>query len=87
MTFNGYTNYETWAVCLWIDNDLSLQYEAEDIVIRKDLDDGSAAETFKQWIHNAAPDLGATLWADLLNGALSEVNWQEVAEHYHEGDE
>jgi hypothetical protein len=27
------------------------------------------------------PELTGT-WADLLSGALSEVNWDEIAEHY-----
>lgn len=29
----------------------------------------------------ALPDLGATVWADLLGAAMSEVNWYEIAEH------
>lgn len=28
------------------------------------------------------PDLGASMWADLLGASVSEVNWYEIAEHY-----
>jgi hypothetical protein len=29
-----------------------------------------------------APDLGASMYSDLLNAALSEVNFYKIAEHY-----
>ena len=28
------------------------------------------------------PDLGASMASDLLNGAIGQVNWKEVSEHY-----
>lgn len=34
----------------------------------------------KEQINEAAPDLGASCFADLLSAALSEVNWYEIAE-------
>jgi hypothetical protein len=38
------------------------------------------ADTIKDWLTNElAPDLGASLWADLLGAALSEVAWDDVA--------
>lgn len=40
------------------------------------------ADRIKEYIEEQAPDLGATLYTDLLNAALSEVDWYEVAEHY-----
>jgi len=85
--YNGYTNYETWGVCLWIDNDQNLQDCAREIVQHKNLDDGSAAQALKEWMTAAMPDLGPTIWADLLAGAMSEVNWQEVAEQYEKEEE
>jgi hypothetical protein len=30
------------------------------------------------------PDLGATMWADLLGAAFSEVNWREIAENFRD---
>lgn len=37
------------------------------------------ADQLKQEINDAAPDLGASCFADLLNAALGEVNWYEIA--------
>lgn len=35
----------------------------------------------KNEFEESAPELGASMWADLLGAALSEVNWHEIAEH------
>lgn len=101
-TYNGWTNYETWNVKLWIDNEEpSYRYWRE--AAREELD--SAKDTpsvnaeltghepftaeeraalnlmnrLKNEIEEAAPGLGATCWADLLNAAMSQVNWHEIA--------
>lgn len=90
---NGWSNYETWAVSLWIDNDEGSQSywaEAAEEAKKENHDDhsddwseatGALADRLKSELEEAAPDLGATLWSDLLNAALSEVNWYEIAEH------
>jgi len=40
------------------------------------------SDRLKHEHEQAQPDLGATLWTDLLGAAMSEVNWYEIAEHY-----
>lgn len=42
------------------------------------------AERLKDEVTEGAPELGASLYADLLNAALSEVDWHEVAEVFLE---
>lgn len=88
--YNGYANYETWAVCLWLDNDEGIQREAYSLAngptAKDNLEDGTTAQAFKEWVNEMAPDLGATLWADLFNAALSEVHWQEVAQNFYDAD-
>lgn len=42
---------------------------------------GILAARLKDELTEAASDLGATMWADLLSAALSEVDWHEVVEH------
>ncbi len=86
--YNGWTNYETWCVNLWIGNDQGSEEQAReltlDAVSRHGKEDAPwhLADELKSWITDEAPDLGATLYADLLGAALSEVDWVEIAEGY-----
>ena len=85
MSYNRYTNYETWLVCLWIDNDYFLQKEAQRIASRYNTHEqeiGNCAQAFKDWITEMLPDLGGCLAQDLMNAALSEVDWKEVSEQF-----
>ena len=95
-TYNGWTNYETWLVNLWMDNEQGSQdyyrEQARDIY-----DDAQAkpyltrAEVarihFADWLQQEhednRPEMPASgVYYDLLSGALSEVNWDEIARHY-----
>ena len=83
-TYNGWTNYETWNVKLWLDND-----EGSYNMLREMAEDAKTAEYPKAQLSNAlkdlveenAPDLGASMYADLLGAAISDVNWYEIAEN------
>lgn len=93
--YNGWTNYETWAVNLWLENEEgSYRYWRAEAQRHKEEHGarrtgkprwGNAkvdlADHLKDELSEQAPDLGATLWSDLLSAALSEVNWYEIAEH------
>lgn len=90
--YNGWKNYETWAVALWIDNEQSSQEYARELAEQSTTDssisegrtaEGVLADILKQWIEEKNPLAEtATLFTDLLNAALSEVDWYEIAEHY-----
>lgn len=99
-TYNGWTNYETWAVKLWMDNDQgSCDYWQN---AARDAWTNTADKTPNQFMdHNANARMAladhlkdyhdddsehpvfavanGTVYADLLNAALSEVDWREIA--------
>ena len=90
MSYNGWTNYETWNVALWINNEPTT-YEERYRLARHARNAGELADTLKAWVHDMAPDLGASMFSDLLNAALGVVNWDEIASsryaEAHEDDE
>lgn len=93
--YNGWSNYETWAVKLWLDNEEgSSRYwsdKAEEAyrdatarqhATREEVASYNLARDLKAELEEAAPDLGASLWSDLLGAAMSEVDWDEIAAAY-----
>jgi len=91
MAYNGWKNYESWAVALWLDNDEGSYERAREMAREKRAEAGDSdrsaagllADGLKEWVTDEMiPDLGSSLAADLLGAAVSEVDWYEVAEHY-----
>ena len=87
-TYNGWTNYETWNVVLWIDNEEGSYRYWRDTVreICEDSDEKddaicSVSKRLEDEIKEGAPELQGT-YSDLLSAALSEVNWYEIAENW-----
>lgn len=85
---NGWYNYETWAVALWMDNDEGSQERwADEAQTRLKMARGDADEAtygletaIKVQHEESVPELQGFA-ADLLNAAMSEVNWREIARH------
>lgn len=101
-TYNGWTNYETWVVNLWIGNEEGdyrywqaaaqecydeagegvsayAKFTGREIFTREERAVLALEKQLKSEIEENAPDLGASMFADLLNAAMSEVNWHEIA--------
>ena len=92
---NGWDNYETWAVSLWLSNEQSsADYwsgAARDILDASEADlerdytremvaMSALADQLKEHHEQALPEVQGFA-ADLLNAAMSEVNWLEIAIH------
>lgn len=89
--YNGWTNYETWVTNLWIDNDHYLYERSREIA-----EDAKALPTNRERIWGIAHSLqnliedeiweagltnSSCLAADLVNSALAEIDWIEIANH------
>ena len=81
MTYNGWSNYETWNIKLWLDNEEGSYRYCKDLV-RRAKNTRDLSLQLKDMIEENAPELGASMYADLLNSSISEVNWYEIAESY-----
>jgi GAF domain-containing protein len=87
--YQGWTNRESWATALWIDNDEGLILAALDYARQLNpLNRNDLADTLEGWItdelltrENVAAN--ADLWLMLTDiGSLYRVNWRELADHY-----
>lgn len=74
--YNGWTNHPTWLVNLWLDGDCL---------------DGMSASEIKEFVEELIDEqLGNHCGArqpnglafDLIQSALDDVNWRELAEHH-----
>ena len=85
-TYNGWTNYETWCVNLWLTDDPYLQEEIVGIVNQNQSGHiYPTADSLKDFVSEMNPLLDdASMWSDLLTAALGSVDWFELAEHYLE---
>lgn len=86
MSCNGYANFETWNTVLWLRNDEGLFNECARIV-RHARTSHDAADALEEMVTEAMPHVPVSLYSDLLNHALGQVDWKEVAEAFDNGDE
>ena len=80
MSYNGWSNKETWLVNVWLGDDLQAHK-----------DDGEPLTD--DYIESIVDDMAAELefdnglLRDLLNTAMGEVNYWELEQHYKEDDQ
>lgn len=88
MSYNGWTNYETWSVALIADNDEGTYLLRREIIAENvGADIYDLANVLEEWVLGW-PEIDSILGGDghlasqLLNAALGEVNWVEIAENW-----
>lgn len=100
-TYNGWANYPTWVVNLWLSNDQGLAYETENVTREAIEDaDGHADDAhydvekgLKSFVEGLSEEHipSASFITDLCGWALAHVDWSEIAsawiENVQEADE
>jgi len=86
--YNGWTNYETWNIKLWIDNE---EYTSDlwTVRARELLEGGEENPVYtlhnelKEWVDDNNPLIdSASMYTDLLGAAISSANFYEIAEAF-----
>ena len=77
-TYNGWTNYETWVVNLWLDND-GYYNNCE----HRSTDAYQLGQMIRDDLEQLQPEVTG-LWADIINAAMREVNWKEIGASFKE---
>ena len=83
MTHNGFANYETWLMNLWLSSD-EYSYSCAIGLAEGSESVHDLARHLEKWMDTNMPDLGSTVWGDLLNAAVGRVDWREIAGMYEE---
>jgi len=80
--YNGWYNYETWICALWLQNDSgSCNYWEEMTNEVESIYD--LAQMIKDEIEENDPTNDhASMYADLMSAAISEINFNEIAYHF-----
>jgi len=84
--YQGWTNRQTWAVALWLNNERETQALAEACT-----DEDELREMVEAWADGYAEQAPSGhpfgLFVDLVAGALGCVDWRELYEHFHPASE
>jgi hypothetical protein len=81
--YNGWKNYQSWNMALWIDNDQGLYETVRETV------QGMKPHEAEDWLKEFMGDMNpladqANMYSDLLGHALACVDYQEIIKHYQE---
>jgi len=82
-TYNGWTNYETWLVNVWLNADKGHYNALTDI--RHTVEVDKQPDEIRNWVFaneewTNDTDNVVTVWRDLVYAALERVNWREIAQ-------
>ena len=90
MSYNGWENYETWCVNLWLRNDEFTDLLCSKIVenAKSEVPEGAiyvAAARIRDYVESGVPDNMLTgMYGDLLLNALRSVEWVDIAKSFEE---
>lgn len=86
VNYNGFSNYETWLVYVWLYNDVERQ-----AIIQEANDQEGGTNAKAAWLERELEELlqlqfdemgdeDCNLWTELLAAAFGRVNWPELVD-------
>jgi len=88
LKYNGWTNYETWLCNMWFNDfdftDMMDMFDnCEDNCDVLDIIENYIKEYVEEVVeYSFSPALQHGFMNDMLNAAISEIDWRDIAEHY-----
>ena len=84
--YNGWTNYETWCLNSWIDNDREWYRAVNDKAIElvnggytKDQEIEMLRSFIIDLVQDEEPKIEVNFYSDVLNASIREVNFWEIS--------
>ncbi len=81
-TYNGWTNYPTWVVNLWLGEtfyELSQEYISDNH--EDEIHPSVIGDYLKEWYEECYPTDESGPNVDIMTWAVGQINWTEIAEH------
>ena len=93
-SYNGWKNWETWCVNLWLDNDSPATSDyLYELSNRKHNAPHILADILREQVNTWWYDLvelhelpSASMWSDLMTGTLQGVDWDGIIDAHRELD-
>jgi len=82
--YNGWKNYETWLVNVWFSDSYNEYFleQFRDGELLEPVTWDMVRSYVEDWVDETTPECGFV--SDLVNGAMREVDWRELASHVEE---
>ena len=84
--YNGWTNYETWCVNLWLTNEPSTE-RCLRMLAQTNAALYHRGQVLRNYVFHMDPPLDdANMFTDLLRSALENVDWREIIQNHEHDD-
>jgi hypothetical protein len=82
---NGWKNYETWSIALFIDNEEEWYNHVRNDIMKRDVSDYYKSCDLREFMADNLDTYNLTPYqSQLIQATLSEVDWMVVLNHYKE---